>query len=330
MQSILSRSQISLVFRLALSSLLLAASSLVSSAQATTCLTGNGNRALTNDNLKPYASPFTFIDTGGHPDIVFDSQSTGTLTIDQGYSNTPVSTSIGIGLGLGDVTAATSPTGGIIFSYLNTSGIFDLVKSTTGYSSFGTPYSFSVPGGPALAAYYTPYLLNYNSLLYAASVATNGYIYIARSTNGTTWTNLGQISYDTTSSRPALGIFNGSLYLAYTNPSHQLIFGSLIVNGAYSPNVKNYYATFGNSNAAGAYAGLALGVYGGTFYVFGQSSGSGDNLYEVSTTNGSTFSSPSNCGAQLRWTPSVVAYGNSLDAAWYDDHNTNIYVSSLN
>jgi hypothetical protein len=235
---------------------------------------------------------------------------------------------------LEDVTAARLPNNNYILVWLGTSNTFQLSQSSngTGYNGFGTQYSLSITGAPTLNGVFVPYLYSFGGYVYAAYVAANDTVYLARTTDGHTWTQLGAVSSSlTTVSRPTLAAFNGNLYIAYVgSSSRNLREGVVIVNGSFAPNVNTQPGTFSNSHYDGGYAGVAMQQIGSTLWIFEQSIGDGDSLYESTSTNGSSFGNPISCPTiNFRFTPSVLLDSSGvLHTAWQLGQNTFIAVGT--
>ncbi len=153
-------------------------------------------------------------------------------------------------------------------------------------------------------------------------------IYLASSTNGYTFSLLSSspLSY-TTRSRPALGVFNSKLYVAYTTTNGNVVSGPLFnSSGGYQPSLTYYGFQLGNSNHNGVYAGLALAGYNGELYLVGQATASSQGLYSTTSSTGTSFPSPVSCGPQLRYTPSIAVGNNGfVQIVYQGDHNTRVY-----
>jgi hypothetical protein len=296
-----------------------------------------GNGGESNDNLANNASPFIVqpsLTVAGNPFIFFDNHSTNSLYVDinplsegsGGLLGTPLpvkTTSgetwpIGTG-GFGDVTAASaivSGTSGIYFvDFLNNSGQITIlsapVSSGDPSGSFTYLNALTSIGGHSINVAYTPTLVSFNSTLYMAFVSGQS-IYLASSKNGTSFSLVSSTALSPVSiSRPALAVFNGNLYIAYTTtPENEVVSGPLFDPSnisEFEPSLTTYAWRLGYKSSNGVWAGVALVAYGGSLYLEGQSVASSQYLFSTDSTSGTDFPYPVQCNAQFRWTPSGIA-----------------------
>jgi hypothetical protein len=273
-----------------------------------------GNGGESNDNLANNASPFIVqpsLTVAGNPFIFFDNHSTNSLYVDinplsegsGGLLGTPLpvkTTSgetwpIGTG-GFGDVTAASA-----------------IVSGTSGDPSGSFTYlnALTSIGGHSINVAYTPTLVSFNSTLYMAFVSGQS-IYLASSKNGTSFSLVSSTALSPVSiSRPALAVFNGNLYIAYTTtPENEVVSGPLFDPSnisEFEPSLTTYAWRLGYKSSNGVWAGVALVAYGGSLYLEGQSVASSQYLFSTDSTSGTDFPYPVQCNAQFRWTPSGIA-----------------------
>jgi hypothetical protein len=279
-------------------------------------------------NVANHGSPFLYYANNEVVMVYQDHNSNQIYTnAPSNSSSGPTSTGLtGSTAALEDVTAARLQTSYYIIAFLGTSNTFQLSQSANGINSFGAQYSFSISGAPTLNGVFIPYLYSFGDYVYAAYVSSNNYVYLARTTDGHTWTQLGEVSTSfQTISRPTLAAFNGNLYIAYVGSDHGVFAGTVIVNGSFVPNVVTQPGELSNSNYDGGFAGVAMQQIGSTLWMFAQSIGSGNELYEATSTNGENFGAPFACELNLRFTPSVYLDSTgTLHSAWQQNQNTQI------
>lgn len=190
------------------------------------------------------------------------------------------------------------------------------------------PYTQLVP---AIALYQQPGLFTF------ASVATIGgadhLVYISTTSDGVNFTPLygtGQpVSNYRTTSRPSLAYWasQGLMLIGFTSndPGTRVAIVGPINTGPGSPKVTRADISWGNSNRNGNYAGIALTVWQGYIYVFGQDTASSQNLKYIYSNDDSSWSGPQLPGNQMRWTPSLTDSTQfELTLVYQDDANTDI------
>lgn len=306
------------------------------------CINFYGGSNQYNANLASTASPFIWAAAPASFGAAYDDHNTNTLMVGDLNNPTPTGIAINTSSGLGDVTA-TYLNGVSYLAFLSPSlGMAITTSSNT--LNWGSPHSFAVPGAGPLNALFTPALQAYNGKLYAAYVvgtlgtAQGAIIYLASSSDGVNWTQLGSVNASVgTRSRPSLVVFNGNLFIGYTGsgaPSGAVgapYVGPVVEGSTFAPNVIQQGGYFGNSNHNKAYAGILLvpsGLNGATLYLLGQGTDSSQTLYAESSTTGNNFPAPSNCGYQLRYTPTGTFYGGYTTINFQGDHNTNVWYAT--
>ena len=287
----------------------------------------------TGSNVANHGSPFLYWASNApvmiyrnHADNVIYSSYNNAQSVSTGIATTPY--------GMDDVTGAQLQNGNHVIDWIgnNINGVQTvyLAQSANGYNSFGSPYAMTIPGGSAFNLNFVPYLYSFGNYVYAAYVAGTQppLVYLARSTDGQNWTQLGVVSQSFgTSSRPTLASFNGNLYVQYVGAGTRYLYnGTVIVNGAFVPGVvSNQNGTFSNSHYNNSYAGVAVQQIGSTFWAFAQGVGSGNQLWEATSADGTNFNAPFPCTLNFRFTPSVLLDSSGvLHVAWQNNDNTNI------
>jgi hypothetical protein len=317
----------------------LAAASPLPHLSAQTCINFAGGSNQYPAVLATTASPYIWSYTNGTSvgfGAAYDSN-THTLMVGDLNGPTPTGISIDDSNGLGDVTA--TYLNGVHYLALLQSNQMRLTTSSDAIH-WGNPTVWTISGAGAFNNQFTPALQTYNGVLYAAyvvgSVPDNSFVYLASSSNGSSWTQLGQVSSVRARSRPTLAVFNGHLFIGFTSSGHTgqtagaPYVGVVVTGSTFAPNVIQQGGTWGNSNThGGIYAGILLAPsnVSGTqqLYILGQGTSSSQNLYETNSSTGNNFPQPINCSIQLRYTPTGYYYGGFTTINFQGDHNTNVW-----
>ena len=287
-----------------------------------------------SDNEANQGSPtVTYSSSLNYYWLYYVNHSNNIIYADPTASGHPVSTGIGVYSAELTNVGAAYLNNEILISYVGSDQQVHFATSQNG-ESFGnivTPSASELGTGSASPAIWcSPTLISNGSTVYVATVGTNGYVYISSTTDGQTFTpvrgNGVSVSSYQTVSQPALTIFNGSPWVAFTNGSSRyVVVGNATGTGAtYVDN-----AVWGNSNRDGHYAGLAMVVVQGYLYIFGQDSASSQHLKEIYTSDGTNWSGVEfDEGIQLRWSPTVWTMAGYAYMVIQDDGNTNLSVTS--
>jgi hypothetical protein len=292
-----------------------------------------------SDNLANQGSPI-LVNRSGALLMYYVNHSNNTIYVDFGLGGSPNSTGLGVYTNiLTDVGAAQLSNGQMLLSYINTSGQIAFALSNDGinFSAVSTPAytSLGLPSGNSPNVGFTPALVSNNGTVYVATVnASNNEIYIATTTNGTSYTAVTPGTPPDslpTISRPSLTVYSGNVWMGYTAGSQRYaVVGNIVAPSTFNA-VSSY--TWSNSNrVAGGqtyWAGVSIMGLGNVLYLFGQTTNSNQNLYSTysSTPSTSTSWSPQaevrSPVIQMRWTPSALFFSNAY-LAYQNSANTNI------
>lgn len=289
-----------------------------------------------SDNVANQGSPTVALNaSGSYYFLYYVNHSNNVIYADPTASGAPVSTGITVYSAELTNVGAAYLNNEVVISYVGTDDHVHFATSTNG-ETFGnvvTPTSSELGTGSAnIAIWCPPTLVSNGSTIYAATVGTDGYVYISSSTNGQTFApvvgNGVSVSTYKTVSQPALAMFNGSPWVAFSSLTNRYaIVGNALSTGAtFFSN-----AVWGNNNRDGHYAGLAMGVANGYLYIFGQDSASSQHLKQAYSSNGSIGNWSAvqfNTNIQLRWSPTTWSINNYTYLVLQDDGDTNLSLTS--
>jgi hypothetical protein len=265
--------------------------------------------------------------------MYYVNHSNNTIYVDFGLTGNPSSTGIVVNsTELTDVGVCVL-NGKVLLTFVSPGNpAYQLFTLSTDGVHFGIAYS---PGNSGLGlgnqnpdSAFVSALTSDGATAYVATVGANHSVYIAYTTDGTTYQPLVgngiSVSGNTATSRPSLTMYNGSPWVGFTSNTpgtRRAVVG--IASGTNAPAVGGTIS-WGNSNRDGNYAGLGLLSYNGILYAFGQDTASSQYLKYIFSNGGTSWSGPYWPGNQMRWTPSLVVFGSTVYLTYQDDANTNI------
>jgi hypothetical protein len=308
----------------------------VTAPQMSAQITWGSPAELSSDNDANQGSPF-ILNFNNNLYSYYVNHSNNQLYVDENLG--VYQYNIGRTVGTQEITdvQAAEFNGKVYLWYDDQYGGLTLLSSSDGlnFSTVTVQGSYGFPAGVGGYQAVIPSLTVYNGKLWTAIVGTDRKVYVASSSDGVTFAppSSSPPTQQLSSSRPSLAVFNSNLYLGfvYSTGNGVAYVGPLFSGSTYSPRIAAVPGSWANSNRDTNYAGIALQAYQGSLWVFGQSFSSNHYLYEMYTTDGSNYSTPSavkvnNNNVQLRWTPSAAVNGSGvLYLEFQGNGNTNIY-----